>query len=147
MPAFGCSLWSDAMADQISPMGSLASGPVQTLLPANNVRSAQDNPQPAQASTPTFVPADTAQAAKGPVSTKPPEVDPKAITSYLQQTNSNLAFKIDKSTGIPFFQVVDATSGQVIRQVPSADVLAMAQKLQAMSSHKDASGILLDKEG
>jgi uncharacterized FlaG/YvyC family protein len=54
---------------------------------------------------------------------------------------------VDKSTGISYFKIVDANTGKVIRQVPSADVLAMAQKLQDFSGQRSSSGILMDQEG
>jgi flagellar protein FlaG len=92
--------------------------------------------------------ANTSQDKAGSVqSAKTVSVDPQSINAQLQQANSSLQFKVDKSTGISYFKVVDATTGKVIRQVPSEDVLAMAQKLQDFSKHQNSSGILMDEEG
>lgn len=60
---------------------------------------------------------------------------------------SDLAFQVDKDTGIAFFKVIDASTRKVIRQVPSEEVLAMARKLRELSGQADASGVLMNEEG
>lgn len=60
---------------------------------------------------------------------------------------SDLVFMVDKETGSSVFKIVDAKTREVIRQVPSEEVLAMARKLLELSGASDAAGILMDKEG
>ena len=136
------------MTEQVSPLGSLGTGSPVMLLPA-----AKPSAVPADSSSAAASASSSASRGDGPAKApsvqhaKAVNVDSQAINAQLQQANSSLQFKVDKSTGISYFKVVDATSGRVIRQVPSEDVLAMAQKLQEFSKHQNSSGILMDKEG
>jgi flagellar protein FlaG len=132
------------MADQVNPTGSLATGPPQILLAAATPQPIPEKSRPAK--TADSKPSKP-EGRPLPQSVKATDADMKAINDYLQQTNSNLEFKVDKGTGITYFKIVDATTGEVIRQVPSDEILTMARKLRALSSHKDASGVLMDKEG
>lgn len=131
------------MADQVNPTGSLATGPPQLLL-------ATATTQPIPESRPAKATASAATKPEARPSEQPAKVtddDLKAVNGYLQQANSNLKFQVDKSTGITYFKLVDSKTGEVIRQVPSEEILSMARKLRALSSHEDASGVLMDKEG
>jgi flagellar protein FlaG len=62
----------------------------------------------------------------------PPEPDPApvAITS--------LRFHIDEETGKTIVSVVDPSTGQVVRQIPSEEALALARHLG------DAHGVLVN---
>jgi len=106
--------------------------------PSSNATSAVPASAAAKAAQPE---AGSAQPAKNA------SVDPQTMNAQLQQANSSLQFKVDQSTGISYFKVVDSTTGKTIRQVPSADAIAMAQKLQDFSKHQNPSGILMDEEG
>ena len=139
------------MTDQVSPLGNLAAGTLVLPLPGAKPSGAQDSAAPASPS------ASHARAVSDPAPVKADSgtpartvnLDAKAINAQLQQANSSLQFKVDQSTGISYFKIVDANTGKVIRQVPSADVLAMAQKLHDLSGHQSqsSSGILMDQEG
>lgn len=136
------------MADQVNPMGSLGSGSTVVALPMAKPVSSQDKTASPKASPPEASQAVTsATDPRAKKAAKDAEMNPSAINAQLQQANSSLQFKVDKSTGISYFKVVDAETGKVIRQVPSAEVLAMAQKLQDFSNHKDPAGILMDQQG
>ena len=54
-------------------------------------------------------------------------------------TNTQVQYNVDKDTGIVSFQVIDENTHEVIRQVPSEEVIAMARSLKQ-------SGILLDQK-
>ena len=43
----------------------------------------------------------------------------------------NLSFRVDQGSGRTVITVVDATTKEVIRQIPSEDVLAMSRALEA----------------
>lgn len=69
------------------------------------------------------------------------------LNSHLQQTNSQLQFQLDKETGRTIYKIVSPSNGQVLLQVPSEEVLALARNLRTMEKQKGASGVLVDKEG
>jgi flagellar protein FlaG len=71
----------------------------------------------------------------------------KAFQAFFDQSNAALSFQVDETSGRLYFKVVDANTQEVIRQVPSEEVLAMARKLRELTDLKDASGALVDKEG
>jgi len=78
---------------------------------------------------------------------KSPEAAMGQLNGYLQQTDSKLQFQVDKSTGRTVFKVIDQATGEVVIQVPSEELLAMARNLRALEKAQDASGVLVDKEG
>ncbi|HZV54878.1 MAG TPA: flagellar protein FlaG [Rhodocyclaceae bacterium] len=51
------------------------------------------------------------------------------INLALQPTNSNLEFNIDPGTKRLVVRVVDKTTGDVIRQFPSKEILAIAESI------------------
>jgi len=143
------------VTDQVSPLGSLAAGSPVLSLPMAKPTAGQGNASPAGSNaanadngngTPGTVNASQAAAASAP-SGKAAKVDTKQINAQLQAANTSLEFKVDQSSGKSYFKVVDASTGQVIRQVPSAEALAMAQKLQNFAGSQNPSGILVDEEG
>lgn len=131
------------MADQVNPTGGLVTGLPQMLL-AVKAQSPPESPRPAKAAeSQANKPSDRLA---GP-SAKVAESDLNAINQYLEQTNSNLKFKVDDGTGITFFQIVNASTGEVIRQVPTEEILTMARKLRELSKHESSPGVLVDQEG
>ena len=54
------------------------------------------------------------------------------IESFLQTQNRNLAFDIDENSKRPIVTVKDSTSGDVIRQIPSEEVLKMADRIREL---------------
>jgi flagellar protein FlaG len=133
------------MADQVNPTGSLAQGVLLTL---QAQASAKPQPVPQRpAAQPTASQPARQEAQSLPASAKAPETAVQEINDYLKQSGSDLSFSVDRASGLSYFQVVDTKTKEVIRQVPSEEVLAMARKLRQMAKQTDASGILLDKEG
>ncbi|GLH69797.1 hypothetical protein GETHPA_13300 [Geothrix rubra] len=128
------------MADQVNLAVSLAPG-----LPPAGPPAKPNQPLPAQA-----VPAasDRVPSASAKVPTSA-EVNSAAqvFSEFLQQTQPDLVFQVDRATNEPYFKVVDARTRKVIRQVPSEEVLAMAHKLRELSHAMDASGVLVDQQG
>lgn len=133
------------MADQVNPMGSLATGLPSALLVATTPRSAPEK----------------TRLAKNPETQSGKKADPPAtesvesteaametLNSHLQQTGTELKFKVDRASGRTLFQIVSESSGEVLLQVPSDELLAMARKLREFAEQMGASaGVLLDKEG
>jgi flagellar protein FlaG len=71
----------------------------------------------------------------------------EAFGAYLQQHQQELVFQVDQATGETVFRIVNAKTKEVIRQVPSEDILVMARKLRELDHSKGASGVLVDKVG
>jgi flagellar protein FlaG len=66
------------------------------------------------------------------------------IGEYLQNRNTQLAFSVDEATDRSVVTVKDATSGDVIRQIPSEEVLKFAERINELQSEFGSSaGILL----
>lgn len=130
------------MADQVNPLGGLAPGLPPALLAAVKAQSAQERPR---ATKP-----DEAQPDQGldggrtDPSAESIDLAAKAYQSFIQQHSSNLSFLVDQSLGRFYFKLVDANTHEVIRQVPSDEVLAMARKLRGLTGSK---GVLMDTEG
>ncbi|MFH1893690.1 MAG: flagellar protein FlaG [Candidatus Zixiibacteriota bacterium] len=59
----------------------------------------------------------------------------------LRQRHTALSFRIDDGTDSLVVQVVETESGDVIKQIPTDEVLAMRQRLQ------ETIGVLLDTRG
>jgi flagellar protein FlaG len=132
------------MAEQVNPVGGLAPGLPIAFVAATKPQPPPDKPRAAKPAEPQ------------PKRQGDPSVDPSAeavdaaasaFHDFFKETSANLVFQVDKSTGQFVFKVVDATTQEVIRQVPSEEVLAMARKLRELSNPKDASGVLVDQEG
>lgn len=134
------------MADQVNPTGGLAPGLPSALMAPAAPRPAPEKVRPARPVETPPIRQGSRTAVEAPVS---PDVAMEQLNSHLQQTNSELQFQVDKDTGRTIYKVVNASSGQVLLQVPSEEVLAMARNLRAMVMEKvaGASGVLLDKEG
>jgi flagellar protein FlaG len=85
-------------------------------------------------------PVTPAAPAKGaePVPAKPLPRDAleaiaRGIQDYLQRNGRNLEFRVDDSTGETVITVRDASTGDVIRQIPNEEALAIAQRFSANS--------------
>lgn len=132
------------MADQVNPTGGLA--PVPSLAPQTAARPqpVQDPPRATKLVDPQPKPlADGRTSVSGPAL----ESAVKQVQGYLKQSQSDLRFQVDERSGQTYFKIVDSQTREVIRQVPSEDVLVMARKLRELTNPKGASGVLVDKEG
>ena len=56
------------------------------------------------------------------------------IRTHVQSLQRNLDFSVDDSTGQVVVQVLDGDSGKVVRQIPSEDILRLAERLDEMRS-------------
>jgi flagellar protein FlaG len=62
----------------------------------------------------------------------------RKLNAAMAASQRNLSFRIDEGTGRTVITVLDATTKEVIRQIPSEEVLAMSQQLAATGSFIDA---------
>ncbi|WP_313225420.1 flagellar protein FlaG [Stutzerimonas nitrititolerans] len=56
------------------------------------------------------------------------------IRPQMQSLQRNLNFSVDDSSGNVVVQVLDGDSGKVVRQIPSEDILRLAERLDEMRS-------------
>ena len=60
----------------------------------------------------------------------------KEVNSMLQAVNRNLEFKVDDSTNKLVVKIVDSKSGEVVRQIPSEDVLVFMKRMQELEGNQ-----------
>ncbi|HVQ13062.1 MAG TPA: flagellar protein FlaG [Vicinamibacterales bacterium] len=58
----------------------------------------------------------------------------KQIDSFLRSFGRSINFRVDPGSGQMIVSVIDATTGEVIRQVPGEDALKLAQSIEASMS-------------
>jgi len=56
--------------------------------------------------------------------------------SILQATNRNLEFQVDASTKKVVVKIIDSSNGEVVRQIPSEDMLAFIRRMQELEGHQ-----------
>lgn len=75
----------------------------------------------------------------------PPEQVQKAVEALKQlietKAPNSLAFSIDDATGRTIVKITDAETGEMIRQIPSEEMLQIARSLDRMQ------GMLLQEQG
>ena len=54
----------------------------------------------------------------------------KQIDSFLRSFGRSINFRVDPGSGEMIVSVIDATTGEVIRQVPGEDALKLAQSIE-----------------
>lgn len=64
-----------------------------------------------------------------------------SMNKAIQQGSSNLEFTMDNDSERILVRLIDTSTGDVIRQIPSEEMLAIAQSIEQMQQ-----GLLLDKE-
>lgn len=52
------------------------------------------------------------------------------LNDYLRQNSRNLQFRYDDTSGRTVITVVDASTGDVVRQIPSEELLAMSERMR-----------------
>lgn len=118
------------MVTQINPAGS-------SLVP-----SAAASPTSVTTARPTLMRAVTA--------TVPPAGSQAAavaqVNEHLQQTQTDLKLQVDAGSGRTVFRIVQQGTGEVVLQVPSAEVLGMSRRMRDLEGQAGASGALVDKE-
>jgi len=62
------------------------------------------------------------------------------ITQHVQNVQRDLQFSVDKGSGQTVVKIIDSSTDEVIRQIPSQEVLALARNLA------DISGVLFKTE-
>lgn len=66
----------------------------------------------------------------------------RELNSYVQNVQRNLQFSVDEGSERTVIKVIDAQTEELVRQIPSEEVLALARHLREMSSEQ-VSGLLV----
>lgn len=111
------------------------------------------NPTPPPAGAPEDHAGAQAQSAAAPV-IQPGRSEPAAsahvqlameqVRDFLKSLPPELQFSEDKDSGHTVFKVVNPVTGEVIRQFPPEEILAMSRKLKQLE--KQTTGALYDKK-
>jgi len=73
------------------------------------------------------------------------ELAVQEVQAFLQVQNRNLAFSIDEDTQRSVVTVKDSESGDVIRQIPSEEVLKLAERIKSLQEDIGSSvGVLVN---
>ena len=132
---------------------SNSSGSVSAVEPARETRIIKDkpqhNPQRQQAIERA---ADTWQALakSGTMSKSQAEEWTSTANEFMSSMNLSMHFQMNDQTEQWFVELVDNHSGDVIRQIPSKEVLHMAARIREMMdsivAEKEAVGVLVDQK-
>ena len=69
------------------------------------------------------------------------------VESFLKVQNRDLAFTIDENTNRSVVTVKDSKSGDVIRQIPSEEVLKLADRIQELQQDVgDSVGVFINNQ-
>lgn len=66
------------------------------------------------------------------------------LNDYIQNTQRDVDFSVDDSTGHVVVRVIDSESEQVIRQIPSEEMLAISRHLQESLETEQPKGFLIE---
>ncbi len=69
------------------------------------------------------------------------------VNQHLAQAQPDLKLMVDHDSGRTIFQVIQQGTGQVLLQVPSAEVLGMSQRVRDLQNKIMSSGGLVDRQG
>jgi len=69
------------------------------------------------------------------------------LSDFAKSSNRQLNFSVDESSERPVVKVTDSESGEVIRQIPSEEVLKLSERLRELQSDLgNTVGILFNKQ-
>ena len=72
----------------------------------------------------------------------------KDLNDFAKSIQTNLSFSIDEGSGRSVITVTDSQTGDIIRQIPAKEVLAVANLIrEATASDTEKVGILLTEQG
>jgi flagellar protein FlaG len=69
------------------------------------------------------------------------------LNEFVQSSNRQLNFSIDEDSNKQVVKVTDAESGEIIRQIPSEEVLKLSERLQDLQTEVGAAvGLLFNRQ-
>lgn len=104
---------------------------------------------PALVATPTVAPIRTAPSrSTGTAPKATPSSSAEAsvaeVNQHLEQAQTELKLQVDVGTGRTVFRVIQQGTGEVVLQVPSAEVLGMSRRVREIEGQ---TGALVDQKG
>lgn len=108
--------------------------PVTNPLVAGHLPAIQPT-KPAEPAPPTVVAPSSVVASipeNGPNSAQAVEKAAKLVEKFVQPISSDLQFSVDEASGTPVVRVIDRNTRELIRQIPSEEMLAIAQALDRL---------------
>lgn len=107
--------------------------PVANNTAANVLAALTQAAKPAQSPAPPTKPADPAEAKAAPAASLDEVKDAtQRVEKFVQAMTSDLQFTVDDSSGSFVIRVVDRATKEVIRQMPSEEMLVIAQALDRL---------------
>ncbi len=126
------------MVDQITSLSGTPMLAVSASLQATSSRST---------SAPSMMAPSAPQAEASAPSPGSQDAAVAQVNQHLQQTQADLKIQVDRGSGRAVFQVVQEGTGQVLFQVPSAEVLGMSRRVRELQAESLNAGVLVDKQG
>lgn len=75
---------------------------------------------------------DSSATATQPVDQKALEAAVKSVRDFVEPINNNLQFSVNHDTGQMVVKIVDSATKQVIRQIPSEEMISLAKALDSI---------------
>ncbi len=66
------------------------------------------------------------------------------LNAYIQNTQRDMDFSVDEATGRVIVKVIDSESEEVIRQIPSEEMLAISRHLMESLESEQPKGFLIE---
>ncbi len=66
------------------------------------------------------------------------------LNAYVQNTQRDIDFSVDDTTGRVIVKVIDSESDEVIRQIPSEEMLAISRHLMESLENEQPKGFLIE---
>ena len=97
--------------------------------------------QPVRPTAPVSAPAPVQAAGKDGKSEQQVKEAVQTVSEHVQSSQRTLQFSVDKASGSTVVRVIDSDSKEVIRQIPSEEMLVIASRLDAATK-----GVLLSEQ-
>ncbi len=138
------------MANPVAPSPQFAVVPFAGKTAAQPATSAGRQEAVADGNSVPAVAASKAAAASRPSAEV--EQATREISSYIQTVNRSLQISVEQDLGTTVITVIDEATEQVVRQIPSEDILALArfiaeQQQELGGVDLPVRGLLMDSEG
>lgn len=111
----------------LSTLGSIGTAPPPSIAPQGaSASAAAGQKRQAQAA------ATQAPPATPPPSEKQVQEAVKEVARVVQPKANNLQFSVDEDSGRTVVRVVDGSTGDVIRQIPSEEIMEISRNIERM---------------
>lgn len=113
-------------------LASIQSPLAGNATPANLLTEKNNIPRSASADVTKQTPPPVASEGSRQAAKETIEEAVKKVNEFVKPINNSLSFNLDEESGQTVIKVVDLTTKEVIRQIPSEEMLAIAKALDTM---------------